>query len=659
MKFSHEWLKSYIPKLPKKAAVIDLLSTRSFEAEDAAGDIIEVKLPPNRYADCASHMGLARELAAAAGLSYKAPKIPPIKKISRGWTGISIKDSARCALYTATFIDDLRPAKSPGWMTGRLRACGMRPISAVVDVMNYVMLETGQPLHAFDADLLHGPITVRAAARGESIETLDEKNIALDPDILVIADGKGPLAIAGIKGGKRAEVGPKTKRIIIESAHFDPISVYRTSRRINLTTDASVRFAHSVNPETALLGAARAAQLLKEIKASASVPGTVVAGQLPKTRSVIDIDPAWLSRFLGVTLSHTQIKKLISPLGFEVFAPLKNIVRIAIPSFRLDIESREDVAEEIARMYGYDRIPVSAPRISPQAEPNTLRDLMSHVRSALTLVGYSEAYTHSFVPKNYADGNPKKTPLALENPISSEYAYLRTELTPANVHAGRENLRFAETVRMFELGSVFFAVDGKTQEHIHACITLSTKKLSAEHALRELKGVVDELARTLHIPVSYGDELDAHPHARPGHIARITSGSSVLGSIGISNMSTADKPSAFAELFIAGLMKHAQPEMKYAHPAKYPAIERDISMFVPKKVRVADAEEAIRGSKPQHLSRVKLLEVYLPKEDRSRKSIAVRLTFRSTDRTLTEREVEQEFEKVLRTLQQSLGAEIR
>lgn len=657
MKFSYSWLKNYIPELPKKSSVIDILSTRSFEAEDAPGDCIEIKLPPNRYADCASHLGMAREFAAVSGLTYTTAKIPPLKKISRGWLPVKIQDKKNCTVYTATFADAVRIEKSPKWLTDRLTACGLRPINNIVDVMNYVMLELGQPLHAFDADMLRGAIIVRPATRGERMTTLDGQEFILTPETLVIADNDGPLAIAGIKGGKRAEVGPDTKRIVIESAHFDPISIYKTSRRLKLATDASARFMHTLSPETALRSGARAAELLKELGATKVITGTFVAGSVPKSSEVIDVDLSWLSRFLGVALSGSEIKKALKPLGFSVFPGTKNVIRIAVPNYRTDIELPEDVAEEIARIYGYDNIPSAAPHIIPHAEPNARHDLVSTLRSTLVACNYSELYTHSFIPTG-SHGHRALPTLQLENPISNEYAELRPSLYHNLMRAGiQENLRFTDTVRVFEVGTVF-ASDPKASEAIHIGITIARAKSSPEAVYRELKGVIDVLSRALHLPITYEDELEPASHMRAGHAASIKAGSGSIGYIGIP-ATRLDAPTAFAELSISRLLQLVPLDMRYKQPAKYPAIERDISMFVPRRIRVADAEHAIRESGIDHLTRVKLLDVYLPKEDRGRKSIAMRLTFRNTERTLTESEIEHEFEKAISALKKKIGAEIR
>ena len=412
---------------------MEKLNLFSFETTDLGGDILEISIAPNRFSDAASHIGIAREASVIFDTPFKDPTNfkfkPDIAK--PGIFSLRVKEKNLCPRYSATYATDVKIGPSPAWIKEVLESCGQRSINNVVDIMNFVMLETGQPLHAFDADKLKGGIIVRKGKQGEKLETLDGIEIKLSPDILVIADAENPLAIAGIKGGKFCEVGVKTKSILVEAANFNGVNIYKTSKKINLKTDASALFSHNLSPELVSLGMNRALQLLQEV-AGAKIYKTVDFYPKKQPKKLVSLDFKKLTRFAGFEIKKDKAEKILLKLGF-----VKDGKMWVVPLVRTDIDNFEDLVEEIIRFIGYDNLPAVPPSVALTAatEDETLL-LKDRIRNFLSGAGFNEIYNYSFLSEKEISVSPReifgvKKEAPLVNPVSSQFAYLRDSLAPA------------------------------------------------------------------------------------------------------------------------------------------------------------------------------------------------------------------------------------
>ncbi|KKU83454.1 MAG: Phenylalanine-tRNA ligase beta subunit [Parcubacteria group bacterium GW2011_GWA2_47_8b] len=620
MKFSYTLLKQLVPRLPDKAGFIEKFNLHAFEAEDTGGDTLEISIPANRYSDASSHWGIAKIAAAIFNASVKYFGKEPKTELKNKKPAIKILAKKECRSYSGRYFEISRIGDSPEWMKVILRSCGLRPINAVVDVMNYVMLETGQPLHAFDANLVAGEIGVRLAKRGEEIATIDGGNYRLDGSDLVIADEKGPLAIAGVKGGKRAEVSPATRKIIVEAANFDSPGIYKTSRRLNLFTDASARFSHGLSLALVDFGMRRATELLKEI-CKIKVGEVTSAGSVKEPKRILKFDINKFNLLAGLELKDGVAMDYLKRLGFKVTGSAGRRL-VEVPPERTDISIFEDLAEEIINLYGYEQLPANPPRVPlvpVHSEEGVL--LKEKVREIMRGFGLSEVYNYSFVSRKqlveYAE--PKWWgAVSLLNPISADFQYLRPSLT---LHLMR-NIK------------------------------------EQENPIFELKGVINELLQQLGLTEYFLRDLDWDLRfLDQDNSLRIESDHQVLGYVGLPKNSGT---MAIAEIFLDKLFRLVEEEKEYEPVPKYPSIMRDISLLVPTDLRVNRILEEMQRAAPKFLDDVDLVDFY---EDTNlkegRKSLTFRLVFQADDRTLTDEEVGQEMEKIIAALTEQFEVEVR
>ncbi len=658
MKFSYTLLKQLVPSLKSKEELADILTAHVFEVESVVDDAIDIKVLPNRFSDAASHWGMAREIAAVLNvkLSLPRPRVGKWQKVEGALDLIlSVEEKKLCPRYMARYFEVSEIGASPAWMQKILKECGMHPINAVVDVMNYAMLETGQPMHVFDADKLKS-IVVRRAAAKEKIETLDGGQYELGVEDLVIADGPRVLAIAGIKGGKLAEVTPKTTRIIAESANFDGVSVYKTSKRLKLTTDASVHFAHNLSPVLAATGLERASELLVEI-CGAKVGEVVDVYKNKFKPAVIKFSADEFARVSGLHLAAAQAFSYLKRLGFIV-----NGTRVTAPADRTNIERFEDLVDEIVRLHGYDKLSSVSPQVALKpTEHDDAVKFKTLARSLLAGAGYSEAYNYSFVSEKDLDhyGIKAKDAAALENPISSEFAYMRPVLLPHLVKNVSDNFRFYENVRLFEIGDVFRMGDeGVIVEMTNLAVVIGSKK---SNPVLELKGVLSVLLERLGlVDFDLEDTHELIKYMRPREILRVESDHHVLGYLGTLSADIL-RHAAAVEIDLKKLLGLVTGEREYEPIMKFPSVMRDMTLLVKKDVRVGEVLELIQIESPSLVYDVDLLDYY---EDSSKmgpdeKSLTFRIVFQAVDRTLTDGEVGKEMERIVSVLKEKLGAEVR
>lgn len=677
MKFSYTLLKKLVPEIKNAKALEQQLSLYAFEVDSVEGKTFDIKLPANRYGDAASHWGVGQEIAATMGVRFgeqKAIATLLAKKVATpGKTplSVSVEDAALCPRYIGAYFDQVKVTESPKWIKDILIECGMRPINNVVDIMNYVMLETGQPLHAFDYDKLEGQkLIVRRAKKGESITTLDDQTVSLTPDMVVIADAKRPLAIAGIKGGKFAEVDRHTRRIVIESANFDAVSIYKTSRAVGILTDASARFSRSLSPELATLGAIRANMLLREI-VGVSAKGVIDMYPKKQARRVLKFDLAACNRFLGTHFDAKTARNYFELLGFGIQAinaktPVSTgVFFVVVPPLRTDIEHAHDLYEEVVRLHGLGNLRSEAPRI--HLVPSGFEDsvvLKDTVRAVLTALGVDEVYNHSFVSEHFGKGDAgiRSELVALENPISKEYEYMRPTLI-AGLHANIDsNSRYFDSVAAFEIGRVFARNAKGINERTMLGIALASK---GNEQFFILKGLLRELFERIGLTeftMVEGKEKDARFAAAyiNGHeLLRIDSSKETIGSLAKLKHLPAKWQGGVAELDMTLLTKLVVAEHEYRPLPKYPSIVRDISVLVGVDKKVGDIMQTIQQTNARHIDDVDLIDEYEHEKLDHRRSLTFRIVFQAEDRTLTDEEVNKELEIIVAALHKAFSAETR
>ncbi|TSC88904.1 MAG: phenylalanyl-tRNA synthetase beta chain [Parcubacteria group bacterium Gr01-1014_3] len=659
MKFSYSLLKKFLPSLKGIGTVAELLPLHALEVESFTGDMIDIKITANRYSDASSHWGIGKMLSAILDAKFDEPSLAsmkPKKQLNR--FDLKISDKEKCSRYSGLYAEIKNVGESPKWMQDILISCGLRPINGIVDLMNYVMLEVGQPLHAFDADLVSAGIDVRRGISGEKIQTIDGAEYSLSGEDLVIADSRGPLAIAGIKGGKRAEINKQTKRIIVEAASFEPVGIYKTSRRINLITDASGRFAHGLSGTLVERAIQRTAQLLKEVY-GATIGDWVDLNYQKSAKVLIKFDIKKFNHLTGMALSEKQALDYLKRLDFAIKGKM-----VTPPSDRTDITRFEDLAEEIVNLHGYNNLTAIAPMIGLRASgQEDLIALKDQARRVLTGFGLSEVYNYSFVSEKdlirYGELTAWKT-VHVANPVSSDLALMRPWLGINLVKNLEHNLKFHDQVRIFEIGKTFNDIQGKVSEELVLGMAIAYKKGSPT---LELKGLAEQLLERLGLTDYFTRDLDTDIRfLNHGESLIIESDHQILGYVGSVK---ADLPAsgglkmAVAEIYLEKLLKLIVGEKEFLPLPKYPNVMRDISLLVKSTERVGPIQDLIENAS-HLLEDVDLVDWY---EDESlgmeKKSLSFRLVFRSDKKTLTDEEVGQEMAKIISELKAKFELEVR
>jgi phenylalanyl-tRNA synthetase beta chain len=640
--------------------------------------IIEVDLTPNR-ADCLSVMGIAREVGLLNDM--------PVKSLSFEKVTASIDDSFpvelvaadRCPRYVGRVIKGVDVSQpSPLWMQEKLRRSGVRSIDAVVDVTNYVLLELGQPMHAFDFDKLQGGIVVRTAQQGESLEMLDGQTIELKPDSLLITDQKGPVALAGIMGGQPTAVGSDTINLFLEAAFFTPVLLAGKARSYGLHTDSSHRFERGVDFQLQVEAIERASQLLLEIVGGEAGPlqETVSEADIPVLPDVV-LRAARIEKMLGFSLDAEEVERILTGLGLGVTATDEGWV-CAVPSWRFDIAIEADLLEELARVYGYNRLPVThiiADLVIP-AQPET--DLsVRYLRRHLSGRGYREAITYSFIePKLQQIFDPQLSPVALSNPISADMAVMRTSLIPGLVTAVLRNTnRQQPRVRLFETGLRFVPdADGSGTQGLEQTPTLAIvatgQRFTENWAVSkeagdffDLKGDLEGILALTRNAHSFEFKACERAALHSGQTASINLDGREVGYIG------ALHPSVMADLGLNAPLYVCEIDLdvvldgklpKFTELSKFPEVRRDLAVIVDKSVPAAELMENVRAAAGSYLTDLRLFDVYEGKGiDPKRKSLALGLTFRDQSRTLSDEDVNQCVDQVIDLLGKNYNAELR
>ncbi len=660
-------------------------------AADFMGDIvIEIDVLPN-MARCLSMIGMAREVAALFGRELKLPPHamqaagPP----AEGQVRVEIEDAKLSARYAAALLRNVTVKPAPARMRQRLTYAGMRPISNLVDVTNYVMLEWGQPLHAFDYDKLaqraggRAPtIIVRPARAGEVMTTLDGVKRELTPDNLVIADTAGPVAIAGVMGGADTEVSAATKNILLESANFDFVSIRRTMKALNLPSEASARFSKGIHPEMVRPAAERAAELMREHGGATICKGLVDCYPAPLPTQTITLTMAEVRRQLGMDFPVAEATRILRALQFGVEPAGADALRVTTPPHRLDIQAGSaDLIEELARVHGYDRLPATllADQL-PEQHANRPLEFEERLRDILAKCGLQEVITYSLTePERDAPvGLGEGKYVELLNPISSERRVMRHSVLGGVLEVALANLRHTEDVRLFEIGSAYLAKEGqKLPDEPRRLALLLTGRRQPEFwgegagavaqplDFFDIKGVVEAVAGDLHLPdVSFRPASAAYLH--PGRSAQLVIAGKPVGAFGQLHPRYADRLGLGGRLVLAGefdldaILAALPPRYAYAPVPRFPAALRDVAVIVDEGVPAERVAAEIRAAGGDLLRDVRLFDLYRGESiPAGKKSLAYALTYQAEDRTLTDNEVDRAHRKIEDRLRHTLQAVIR
>jgi phenylalanyl-tRNA synthetase beta chain len=649
------------------------------------GDVVlDVAITPNR-GDWVSLLGLAREVRAHYGGSVRIPPCEPPEAAGEASRRVRVRidDAAGCPRYVARVVEGVRVDASPAWLRARLEAAGLRSINNVVDVTNLVMLELGQPLHAFDLGAVRGgEVRVRAARPGERVATLDGAERELAGEDLVIADAERPLAIAGVMGGRDSEVRAETREILIESAQFHPSRVRRTARRLGLHSDASYRFERGVDPEGVSRAADRAARLLAELAGGSVARGAVVAlGQALPRAEAIALAPERVNRLLGTALGAGEIRALLERVDVAVEAGAGGAaLRCRPPSWRPDLGIPEDLIEEVARVHGYDRIEATLPAgAATGAEAPPERALRERARDALRAAGLVELMTFPAIRPGDLDGlrlatdDPRRASVELVNPIQAGESLLRPTLVPSLLRAAQLNLaRQAENLRLFEVGRGFRerGAGELPDERAEAAALWTDARTGSLWERRDVpvffraKGAALELLAELGYAASFRPG-SVEPFLHPGASGELRVGSEAVVALGELHPETAaafgiEVPAALLVLDLAALARTPPAPGRYRELSRHPKVRRDLAVLLDRSVAAGDVVEWIRKTGGAGLQAVTVFDRYEGRGVPDGKvSVAFRLEFQRIDRTLTDAEVGRAVERIVKELSQRFGGELR
>ncbi len=643
MIISYKLLQTYFDKkLPKPEVVADALTFHAFEIEGmekkGTDTIIDVKVLPNRAHDCLSHHGIAREVSAILEIPMK--KLPRINfpKANTRAPKLSLEiKSKHCLRYMGLVVDGIRVGPSPKWLAEALESLGQRSINNVVDATNYVMLMAGQPLHVFDFHKVSGgKIMIRHARVEERMTTLDGSELVLTPDVLVIADKTDVLALAGIKGGTKAEVTTRTTTLLLEAANFDASAVRLTALRLGIKTDASKRFESGLTPTLAEGGMQMLAQVINEIANG----GEIIFGKpldkfmKPTKMVIVPVTLFDINRILGTTLSDRDVSSVWKRLGFSV-VKTKNtqgvLYRVTIPDARLDLRIKEDMVEEVGRLLGYHKLTATMPEepliLPVQNKEWWCRDV---VRTVMLASGFSEVYTYTFLGQGE---------VAVANPIAADKKYLRNNLMTGLKLAVSENLKHEEGVRIFEFGHIFGRNEGKLNEEISFGALMGFRKRKEAEKKEDffaLKGALDRVCEAL------GISNMQYKAASGELVASVYAGAELLGMMSLHGFElNFEKIVALSGLNVE--------RWSYKVPSRYPSLMRDVSLFVPLQTMAGEVEGIIRANADAFVQSIALIDVF-EQPEQQRKSLAFRMVLQSDERTLEDKEANAFYDRVVDAL---------
>jgi phenylalanyl-tRNA synthetase beta chain len=659
------------------------------EAMQLADTGIEVDLTPNRP-DCSSVIGIAREVAGVLRKELTLPVNNAAIAAPSNDFRVDIENPELCPRYAGRLIKNVKIGPSPWWLKKRLLSVGLRPINNIVDVTNYVMMEYGQPLHAFDFNLLAGQRIIVRTPRPEEKEftTLDGARRELDDEMLLICDGEQAVAVAGVMGGLNSEVSDKTVDVLLESACFNPVSIRRTARKLNLSTDASYRFERGVDPLGTINAINRAVQLICEVSGGTAPDNGIDNFPGAKQPLHLELSVSRTNSLIGIELSAAQIAELLESIEIRCRIDDADTMTVFPPSFRVDIEREADLIEEVARVYGYNKIPTSLPKVDlsyPERDSSRLKRLA--IGDSLTAAGFTEAINYSFIAESHGDmlnlraDDIRRRTLALLNPLSEDQGVMRTTLLPGLLDNVRRNLSFQKTaVKLFEIGKVFYATQaGKQPEekqrlagilcgnrygesapfhYKHAPVDIYDAKGAVEYILSELR-----LSKKVNFTIPHPSEME--PFVDPGFQLTVHSGEQTVGSLGRISAGVARRFGIKLEIYYFDLdfdmlCEFTDDEKSFTSLPVYPAVKRDIALVVPNTVTAGELVAAVRNSPEKLIEHCEVFDVFRgEKIPAGCKSVALSITYRSPTKTLTEKNVEKSHTKIVSLLTEKFGGSFR
>ncbi|NQT95736.1 MAG: phenylalanine--tRNA ligase subunit beta [Candidatus Omnitrophica bacterium] len=656
MKISYEWLREYINTKIRADNLSSLLTMAGHEVtsqEEKNKDIIfDIEVTPNR-SDCLSYIGIARE---ASCIAKKRLMIPPSKITSKKSKAkpikVSIEEKIACPRYSARVIKDVHVGQSPKWLIKRVESMGLRPVNNIVDITNFVLFETGQPLHAFDLDKLEGGVTIRNAKDGEKIITIDEVERELRGSMLIIADSRKPVAIAGVMGGKETEVTETTKNILLESAYFDPISIRRTALTLSLASDSSYRFERGVDLEGVVSASDRAASLIADTTKGA-ISALTDSGIKKKESININLRPAYLNRILGIKLSVEEIKDILKRLCFNVKGA--SSMEVTPPSFRNDVTREADLIEEVARIYGYETIKPQPPSIMVTDESPGSKDFIKKkdiTREVLTSLGFNETLTYSLLSRKViTDASlPEEGIIEIMNPLSREQEVMRQSLIPGALKSIYYNAsRQAQDIKVFELSDIYFekeSIYNEEQSLVIAEYAKTGRSMTSydDSELFHIKGTVDILCEKLGMK-TIEFEKTSHPLFVNDETVGMLLDGAMLGIMG------RIKPDLLSKFDIKGDVSCCEINFKaladssilkkfYRPLPRFPFSYRDVSFAIDSNISYKELASFVKREGGMLVERIELLSEYRgDKIKPGQRGLAIRIIYRSKEKTLTEEEI--------------------
>ncbi len=690
---SAQELKLDLEKLPEeqKTGIFILPSDTpvGIPAKDVLGlndVVLEFELTANR-ADCFSVFGLVREIAAITG---NKPHFPEIKVNEDDNTklndifSVEIADPDLCSRFSTRMLKNVKIGPSPEWMQQRLEGAGIRSINNVVDVTNFVMIELGHPMHAYDYDKITGKkLIARRAIEGEELHTLDDTSRKAKGEMLVIADSEKAAGLAGIMGGFETEITDTTNTVVLESADFYGPCIRRTARACGLSSEASGRFERGVDSETTIKALDRAAQLLQEMGACTVCEGIVDVYPNPKQANYVTFTPEQINNHLGTNIAKDVMLNIITSVGFDVTKDENDEITVKVPSWRNDVTCMADISEEIARLHGFDKIKSTLPNgVSMQGTQSAKQTFIDKVKASLSSQGLYETISfaltneETFNKLNIPQDSPLRKAVPIMNPLSDEYPLVRTTLLSSIFDNLARNLaRKNDDVALFEVGSVFFPKALPVTELPDEVVKIAGAITGRRNAqgwnqtndmvdFYDAKGIIEELLANLRV-TRYTVEAGTHYAMHPGKTALFKKGRDVIATVGevhpaVLSAYGITKPVYIFELDATTVMKYMAKDLKYKALPKYPATSRDLAMLVDVDVNAADIEKAMTKAAGQNLTQITLFDVYTGKQvEEGKKSLAFSLTFQSNDKTLTDAEIDPAIEKIVAKLQKDFNANLR
>lgn len=690
---SAQELKLDLEKLPEeqKTGIFILPSDTpvGIPAKDVLGlndVVLEFELTANR-ADCFSVFGLVREIAA---ITSNKPHFPEIKVNEDDNTklndifSVEIADPDLCSRFSTRMLKNVKIGPSPEWMQQRLEGAGIRSINNVVDVTNFVMIELGHPMHAYDYDKITGKkLIARRAIEGEELHTLDDTSRKAKGEMLVIADSEKAAGLAGIMGGFETEITDTTTTVVLESADFYGPCIRRTARACGLSSEASGRFERGVDSETTIKALDRAAQLLQEMSACTVCEGIVDVYPNPKQANYVTFTPEQINNHLGTNIAKDVMLNIITSVGFDVTKDENDEITVKVPSWRNDVTCMADISEEIARLHGFDKIKSTLPNgVSMQGTQSAKQTFIDKVKASLSSQGLYETISfaltneETFNKLNIPQDSPLRKAVPIMNPLSDEYPLVRTTLLSSIFDNLARNLaRKNDDVALFEVGSVFFPKALPVTELPDEVIKIAGAITGRRNAqgwnqandmvdFYDAKGIIEELLANLRV-TRYTVEAGTHYAMHPGKTALFKKGRDVIATVGevhpaVLSAYGITKPVYIFELDATTVMKYMAKDLKYKALPKYPATSRDLAMLVDVDVNAADIEKAMTKAAGQNLTQITLFDVYTGKQvEEGKKSLAFSLTFQSNDKTLTDAEIDPAIEKIVAKLQKDFNANLR